>query len=128
MIDAAALHRDILTLDSHIDIPWPTSPDPFTPTDRHVDLPKMRAGSLDAGCFVAFVPQGPLTLAGGAEARSRAVAMLKTINAMGTTRHGITARVCPTADEIERARTGTPWAGIWGDWRYYARLARCMSR
>jgi membrane dipeptidase len=104
MIDAAALHREILTLDSHIDIPWPTSPDPFTPTDRHVDLPKMKKGSLDAGCFVAFVPQGPRTPAGCTEARTRAVAMLKTINAMGATRHGITALVCSTADEIERAK------------------------
>jgi membrane dipeptidase len=104
MIDAAALHREILTLDSHIDIPWPTSPDPFTPTDRHVDLPKMKTGSLDAGCFVAFVPQGPRTVAGCAEAKSRAIGMLKTINAMGASRHGITARVCSTADEIERAK------------------------
>jgi len=105
MIDAGVLHRETLTLDSHIDIPWPSSPDPFTPTDRHVDLPKMRKGGLDAGCFVAFVPQGARTLAGCAEAKSRAVAMLKTINAMGTTRHGITARVCSTADAIERAKT-----------------------
>jgi membrane dipeptidase len=101
MIDAAALHRATLTLDSHIDIPWPTNP--FTPTDRHVDLPKMKAGSLDAGCFVAFVPQGPRTPAGCADATARAFAMLGTINAMGATRHGITARICATAEAIEAA-------------------------
>jgi membrane dipeptidase len=104
MIDAAALHREILTLDSHIDIPWPTSPDPFTPTDRHVDLPKMKAGSLDAGCFVAFVPQGPRTPAGCRDAADRAFAMLDTIRGMGTTRHGITAQICATAGAIEQAK------------------------
>jgi membrane dipeptidase len=104
MIDAEAMHRDILTLDSHIDIPWPTSPDPFTPTERHVDLPKMKAGGLDAGCFVAFVPQGPRTPAGCREAGERALAMLETIRAMGTSRHGITAAICPTADAIEAAK------------------------
>lgn len=103
MTDAAALHRAILTLDSHIDIPWPHSPDPFGPTQRHVDLPKMKAGGLDAGCFVAFVPQSARTPAQGDEAWARAVAMLETIRGMQATRNGITARVCPTAEAIEQA-------------------------
>jgi membrane dipeptidase len=112
MIDAAALHRATLTLDSHIDIPWPTSPDPFGPTDRHVDLPKMRAGGLWAGCFVAFVPQGPRTQAHCAEATARAFAMLQTIRAMGTTRHGITAKICSTAAEIEAAHASEALAVV----------------
>jgi membrane dipeptidase len=102
--DAAALHQAILTLDSHIDIPWPHSPDPFGPTGRHVDLPKMQAGGLDAGCFVAFVPQGPRTPAACAEAAGRALAMLETIRGMQDTRLGITARVCSTAGQIEQAK------------------------
>jgi membrane dipeptidase len=104
MTDAAALHSATLTLDSHIDIPWPNGADPFTETGRHVDLPKMRAGSLDAGCFVAFVPQGPRTAEDARAAKRRALAMLETINAMGTTKRGITARICPTADEVVRAK------------------------
>ena len=103
MTDAAALHGAILTLDSHIDIPWPTSPDPFGPTSRHVDLPKMKAGGLDAGCFVAFVPQGARTPANAAEAQGRALAMLDTIRGMDATRLGLTARVCSTAGAIEAA-------------------------
>ncbi len=103
MTDPAALHGAILTLDSHIDIPWPSSPDPFGPTGRHVDLPKMKAGGLDAGCFVAFVPQGPRTPAATADAQARALAMLATIRGMGDSRLGITARVCSTADAIEAA-------------------------
>ncbi len=103
MTDAAALHGAILTLDSHIDIPWPHTPDPFGPTQRHVDLPKMRQGGLDAGCFVAFVPQSARTPAQTDAAWDRAVAMLETIRAMDATRLGITARVCSTADAIEAA-------------------------
>jgi membrane dipeptidase len=104
MQDAAALHSATLTLDSHIDIPWPNGADPFTETTRHVDLPKMRAGGLDAGCFVAFVPQGPRTPGDARMATDRALAMLHTINDMGATRNGITARICPTAGAIEQAK------------------------
>jgi membrane dipeptidase len=103
MTDAAALHSALLTLDSHIDIPWPDGADPFTETSRHVDFPKMRAGGLDAGCFVAFVPQGPRTPEGSREATSRALAMLETIHATGRRRAGIEARICTTADAVETA-------------------------
>ena len=106
MIDPDALHRSILTLDSHIDIPWPGSPDddPFTDTaKRRVDLPKMRRGGLGAGCFAAYVPQGRRDAEGFRDARTRALAMLDAIGAMGHTRNGVAARVCATADAIERA-------------------------
>jgi len=104
MTDAAALHRATLTLDSHIDIPWPNGADPFTATDRHVDLPKMRDGGLDAGCFVAFVPQGPRTAAAARDATDRALAMLSTIHAMGVSRDGIATRLCRGADDVVAAR------------------------
>ena len=104
MTDAAALHGATLTLDSHIDIPWPHTADPFGHTGRHVDLPKMRAGGLDAGCFVAFVPQGPRTALGCAEATGRALEMLETIRGMGRSEAGITARICATADEVRKAK------------------------
>ncbi|MEJ0046635.1 MAG: membrane dipeptidase [Rhodospirillales bacterium] len=104
MQDTAAIHHATLTLDSHIDIPWPNGADPFFETSRHVDLPKMREGGLDAGCFVAFVPQGPRTAEDTAAATERALAMLDTIHAMGATNNGITARICPTAAEIEQAK------------------------
>lgn len=104
MQDAAALHRATLTLDSHVDIPWPNGADPFTDTTRHVDLPKMVAGGLDAACFVAFVPQGPRTEAEIRGASDRVLAMLDAIAAMADTREGITARICPTADAVEQAK------------------------
>ena len=105
MMDAEAIHRACLTLDSHIDIPWPHDQDPFQSTQRHVDLPKMRAGQLDAGCFVAYVPQGPCNLQGFRQARERAIAMLQTISGMGRSEANLSARVCATADAIESAKS-----------------------
>ena len=106
MTDPDALHRSILTLDSHIDIPWPAGPDddPFTETTkRRVDLPKMRRGGLGAGCFAAYVPQGRRDADGFRDAQSRALAMLDAIGGMAGTRNGVAARVCASADAIERA-------------------------
>lgn len=103
MIDPAALHRELLTLDSHIDIPWPDGPDPFGETTRHVDFPKMRRGGLTAGCFAAYVPQGPRTDEGHHAAFTRATQMLQAIRAMGRTENGLRARITETADDIEAA-------------------------
>ena len=103
MLDPLALHRSLLTVDTHIDIPWPQGADPFTETSRRVDLPKMRRGHVVAGCFAAYVPQGPRTRDGHAAALARALAMLETIRAMGTIREGIAARVTTTSAEIGRA-------------------------
>ena len=98
------LHASLLTLDSHIDIPWPDGDDPFRESpNRRVDLPKMRAGGLGAGCFAAYVPQGRLDAVGHAEASARAFAMLDRIAAMGEPRDGILTRLCTTADAIEQA-------------------------
>jgi membrane dipeptidase len=79
-MDAAALHATLLTLDTHVDIPWPA--EKFT-GPRRADPAKMRAGGLGAACFAAYVPQGPRTAEGYAEARGRALAMLGAIRAMG---------------------------------------------
>ena len=108
-MDPAALHAEIVTIDTHVDIPWPTGPDAFEdrprgPGARRVDLPKMRAGGLGAVCFAAYVPQTARTPDAFAAAAERALGMLDAINAMGRTENGITARVTSTADAIEAAR------------------------
>ena len=99
MTDPVALHRGLLTLDTHIDIPWPEGPGFGDETSRRVDLPKMRRGHLVAGCFAAFVPQGPRTVAGHQAAFDRALAMLRAINAL----EGPGVRICATAEAIEQA-------------------------
>jgi len=98
--DPIALHRGLLTLDTHIDIPWPTGPDPFLEGPRRVDLPKMHRGGLAAGCFAAYVPQAARTPENEAAAFERAIGMLQAIRAMGRSENGIVARVAVTAEEI----------------------------
>ena len=112
MTDAEAIHRASLTLDSHIDIPWPHDQDPFGPTQRRVDLPKMRAGGLDAGCFVAYVPQGPRDPQGFRQASDRALAMLETINGMGRSEGDLSARICTTAAALEAAKSDSVLAVV----------------
>jgi membrane dipeptidase len=102
-MDPAELHARLLTLDSHIDSPWPNPPDPFTPTNRRVDIGKMHRGGLRAGCFAAYVPQGPCTPDGWDAARTRALAMLDAIVAMGREANGLRARTTTTVTEIEAA-------------------------
>ena len=91
--DVTALHARLLTLDSHIDIPWPDGPDPFTPTQRRVDIGKMTRGGLRAGCFAAYVAQGPRTPEGWTAARERALGMLATIRDMAADRNGLRAEL-----------------------------------
>ncbi len=99
MTDITALHRSLLTIDTHIDIPWPEGPDFLAATERRVDLPKMRTGHMVAGCFAAYVPQGPRIAEAQEAAFDRAMAMLKRITTMG----GNQAVVCRTVAEIEAA-------------------------
>ncbi|MGH7051212.1 MAG: dipeptidase, partial [Acetobacteraceae bacterium] len=101
MLDPRTLHSSLLTIDTHIDIPWPDRGDAFGPSDRRVDLAKMQQGGLKAGCFAAYVPQGPLTSEGEAAAFERARAMLAAIAAMSGSRNGIEARRARSAADIE---------------------------
>ncbi len=102
--EALSIHRATLTLDSHIDIPWPTGPDPFQDGPRRVDLPKMLRGGLSAGCFAAYLPQTARTPATEDAAFGRALAMLDQINRMGNTASSIRVRIAATADAIEAAK------------------------
>src|SRR5689334_8498816 len=102
--EPVALHRSLLTLDTHIDIPWPKGPDPFQDGLRRVDLPKMRRGGIAAGCFAAYLPQSKRTPESEQAAFDRAIAMLEAIRAMGRTEGWLTARTCVSAAEIVAAR------------------------
>lgn len=73
--DARALQSRVLTIDSHIDIgddyaTWKLDPGGFTNAQN--DLPKMRAGGLDAAFLIVFTEQGALDEAGYRKARATA--------------------------------------------------------
>jgi membrane dipeptidase len=102
--DAIALHRSLLTLDTHVDIPWPTGPDPFQDGPRRVDLPKMIRGGLSAACFAAYVPQTSRSPASEDAAYHRAIAMLDQINSMQFARSMVPMRIATRADAIVAAR------------------------
>jgi membrane dipeptidase len=102
--DALSIHRTIVTLDTHIDIPWPTGPDPFEDGPRRVDLPKMIRGGLSAACFVAYLPQVPRSPASEDAAYDRAIAMLTQINMMERKPSAIPMRIANRADAIVAAK------------------------
>jgi membrane dipeptidase len=100
MTDPLELHRSLLTLDSHIDIPWPTGPAFTAETQRRVDLPKLRRGHVAAAFFAAYVPQTRRTAETHEAAFGRAVAMLEAIREMGA---AAGARLCHSTAEITQA-------------------------
>ena len=102
--DALSIHRNLVTLDTHVDIPWPTGPDPFQDGVRRVDVPKMFRGGLSAACFVAYVPQSTRSPASEDAAYGRAIAMLEQINGMRDVPSAIPVRVASRADAIEAAK------------------------
>jgi len=68
---ARAIHERVITIDTHVDFDLRHFTDACNYTRRlttQVNLPKMRAGGLDAAFFIVHVPQGPLTPAGYADA------------------------------------------------------------
>jgi membrane dipeptidase len=80
---ARTIHERILTLDSHVDF----ESSHFTAECNYarrlitqVNLPKMRAGGLDAAFFIVHVPQGPLTPAGYADAYRQAIVKFEAVH------------------------------------------------
>ncbi|HXI86513.1 MAG TPA: dipeptidase [Parvularculaceae bacterium] len=80
---AQAINDRVMALDTHVDIPVDfatATMDPGGFTTDQVDLPKMRAGGLDAAFFIVYTPQGPLTAAGYADAKKYALNKLEAIH------------------------------------------------
>lgn len=80
--EAARIHDEAWTADTHIDAPYSHAGSEWNARDRHTygdedagqwDLPRMREGELDAAFMVVYVGQGPLTPEGYRSAYERAV-------------------------------------------------------
>lgn len=85
---ARALHRKILTVDTHCDTAFNLLRTNWKIGDRHdptkresgkIDLPRMKEGGLDAEFFAAFVGQGPRTPEGYAKAKETAVRVIDAV-------------------------------------------------
>jgi len=84
-------HDQVLTVDTHCDTPfmllekdWDIGkyhPSGQTGSGRQ-DLPRMKAGGLDASFFAVFVSQGARSDEGHARARDKAIAVLDAMDAM----------------------------------------------
>ena len=68
---ARDVHRRILAFDSHLDLPF-DYPGASTDGKTQFDLPKVARGQLKGAALAVFVPQGPRTPQGYAQARADA--------------------------------------------------------
>jgi membrane dipeptidase len=107
---ARAIHERALTIDTHDDIPFNYATPEVNAcgdTRMQVDIPKMKAGGLDAAFFIVYVGQGPRTPEGNAKAKQDALMKFSAI-------HRMAEQMCPdqvslayTPDDVERiARSG----------------------
>lgn len=122
--DLLAVHEATLCLDTHVDIPWPETPDPHAKTGRQVDYPKMRAGGLNGVVFIAYTQQGRRDAAGHAAAGAKAEAMLRAIAATAG-RGGM--RLVTTAEGLEAAFAAKEGAVLLGVENGYA-MGHDLSR
>ena len=98
---AKAIQAKILTIDTHVDIPFNFSTDAYDmmkpgPRGQQVHLPTMISGGMDAPFLIVFVGQGERTTAGYAKALADAFTKFAAI-------HKLTEEIYP--DKIELAYT-----------------------
>ena len=102
---ATAIHERVLTLDTHIDIPLnfaTRAVDPGVSGDFQVDLPKMRAGGLDAGFFIVYVGQTARTPENEAQAQADAMTKFEAIHRMAEELYPEQIEIAPTAADVAR--------------------------
>jgi membrane dipeptidase len=113
---ARAIHERVLTIDTHDDIPFnyaTAEVNPCGETRLQVDVPKMRAGGLDAGFFIVYVGQGPRTPEGYEKAKADALTKFTAIHRMAEQMCPQSIAIAYTADDVIRiAQTGKRVAAI----------------
>lgn len=97
------IHGHVLTLDSHVDVLTPSTPQRYYAADggSRSDLPKLIKGGVDAIVLAVAVPPGPRDPAAVAEARKEAdykLAWIKSFAASDPTKIGLAL----SAGDVER--------------------------
>lgn len=102
--NAAAVHADTLTLDSHVDIPLRFATDAHDPLDveAQVNLTRMRRGGLDAAFFIVYVGQAERTTANTARAKADAMTKFTAIRRMTDEMYSDRIGLAESPDELER--------------------------
>ncbi len=102
---ATEIHSQIITIDTHDDIPGnfaTAEVDPGVRGNRRVDLPKMKEGGLDAAFFVVYVGQGERTPEGYERAREVVQGKFDAIHRMAEEMHPDKIEIAYSADDVER--------------------------
>lgn len=102
---ARAIHENVITIDTHDDIPsnFATEEvDPGVRGDRQMDLPKMREGGLDVGFFVVYVGQRERTPEAYEEARAEAMTKFDAIRRMTDEMYPDEIELAYSAADVER--------------------------
>ena len=101
---ARALHKEILTIDTHDDIPFNFATESVDPLDanRQVNLNKMREGGLDVAFFIVFVGQTARTQENYAKASADAMIKFNAIHRMTDEMYPEQIELAYTADDVRR--------------------------
>lgn len=101
-----SIHENILTIDSHVDISpdYTLSPkyDPGQLSKMKVDLPKMKAGGLDAVFFVVYVGQTQRTEENYAAAKKLAIRKFDAIHRMTDELYSDQIGMAYSPDDVRR--------------------------
>jgi len=111
---ARELHKQILTIDTHVDTPLHMLDGDFDLSQRHdprgrgakLDFPRMREGGLDAAFFAVFLGQGPLTPEGFLTAQRRALEKFVIIRSAIHTHGNQAALALTSCDAMRLKRKG----------------------
>ncbi|MBL4821031.1 MAG: dipeptidase [Gammaproteobacteria bacterium] len=101
---ASAIHDRVMTLDTHVDIPFDFATgavDPAFRTDAQVDLQKMEDGGLDVVFSIVYVGQQERNETGYAQARRDALTKFDAIHRMTDDLYGSRIGFAATAREME---------------------------
>ncbi len=102
---ARQIHANVITIDTHVDIPVDFATDTVDPGERgrfQNDLVKMEEGGLDAAFFIVYVGQGERTAAGNAAATAAGMNKFNAIRRMTTELYPDRIELAYSADDVER--------------------------
>jgi membrane dipeptidase len=102
---ARGIHERVITIDTHVDIPFDFATDEVDPGvrgDFQNDLPKMREGGLNAAFFIAYHGQGERTPQATAEAWERVLQKYEGVRRMTYELYPDQIELAYTADDVER--------------------------